>query len=121
MASHRGGGDQLAGKAEPKAVRDALWKVNVLGVNGPIEFEKDGPAGKESGQSKPSIFIAEDWQDAQTAFAARMEAGPAPPAPAERLLLGGTYSLLGIGLTLVFGLMNVVNFAHGEFYTLGAY
>ena len=37
------------------------------------------------------------------------------------LLLGGTYALLGIGLTLIFGLMNVVNFAHGEFYTLGAY
>jgi len=37
------------------------------------------------------------------------------------LLLGATYSLLGVGLTLVFGLMNVVNFAHGEFYTLGAY
>ena len=37
------------------------------------------------------------------------------------LLLGASYSLLGVGLTLVFGLMNVVNFAHGEFYTLGAY
>lgn len=37
------------------------------------------------------------------------------------LVLGGTYALLGIGLTLIFGLMNVVNFAHGEFYTVGAY
>ncbi len=37
------------------------------------------------------------------------------------LVLGGIYALLGIGLTLIFGLMNVVNFAHGEFYTLGAY
>ena len=37
------------------------------------------------------------------------------------LVLGGTYALLGIGLTLIFGLMNVVNFAHGEFYALGAY
>jgi len=37
------------------------------------------------------------------------------------LVLGGTYALLGIGLTLIFGLMHVVNFAHGEFYTLGAY
>jgi branched-chain amino acid transport system permease protein len=37
------------------------------------------------------------------------------------LVLGGTYALLGIGLTLIFGLMNVVNFAHGEFYTMGAY
>ena len=50
---------RLAGKDDPKAVRDALWKVNISGVNGPIKFEKDGPAGKESGQSKPSIFIVQ--------------------------------------------------------------
>jgi branched-chain amino acid transport system substrate-binding protein len=50
---------RIAGKDEPKAVRDALWKVNISGVNGPIKFEKDGPAGKESGQSKPSIFIVQ--------------------------------------------------------------
>lgn len=37
------------------------------------------------------------------------------------LILGGTYALLGIGLTLIFGIMSVVNFAHGEFYALGAY
>ncbi|GAA5233946.1 branched-chain amino acid ABC transporter permease [Verticiella sediminum] len=37
------------------------------------------------------------------------------------MVLGGTYALLGIGLTLVFGIMRVVNFAHGEFYALGAY
>jgi branched-chain amino acid transport system substrate-binding protein len=50
---------KTAGKSDPKAVRDALWKVNLMGVNGPIKFEKDGPAGKESGQSKPSIFIVQ--------------------------------------------------------------
>jgi branched-chain amino acid transport system substrate-binding protein len=50
---------RLAGKDEPKAVREALWKVKLSGVNGPIKFEKDGPAGKESGQSKPSIFIVQ--------------------------------------------------------------
>src|SRR2546430_10324965 len=44
---------RVAGKDEPKAIRDALWKVSLVGVNGPIKFEKDGPAGKESGQSKP--------------------------------------------------------------------
>lgn len=37
------------------------------------------------------------------------------------LVLGGTYALLGIGLTLIFGIMNVVNFTHGVLYTLGAY
>ncbi|MFG1477669.1 branched-chain amino acid ABC transporter permease [Xanthobacter sp. V4C-4] len=36
-------------------------------------------------------------------------------------VLGGTYALLGIGLTLIFGIMNVVNFTHGAIYTFGAY
>ena len=40
---------------------------------------------------------------------------------ANALILGGTYALLGIGLTLIFGIMRVVNFTHGELYTFGAY
>jgi branched-chain amino acid transport system permease protein len=36
-------------------------------------------------------------------------------------ILGGTYALLGIGLTLIFGIMRVVNFTHGELYSFGAY
>ncbi len=37
------------------------------------------------------------------------------------LVLGGILVLLAIGLSLIFGLMTVVNFAHGAFYMLGAY
>jgi branched-chain amino acid transport system permease protein len=37
------------------------------------------------------------------------------------MVLGSTYALLGIGLTIIFGIMRVVNFAHGELYTLGVY
>jgi len=37
------------------------------------------------------------------------------------LILGSTYALLGIGLTLIFGIMRVVNFTHGELYALCAY
>jgi branched-chain amino acid transport system substrate-binding protein len=64
---------RIAGKDEPKAIRDALWQVNIAGVNGPIKFEKDGPAGKESGQSKPSIFIVQikDGKIALPAFLAK--------------------------------------------------
>jgi branched-chain amino acid transport system permease protein len=39
----------------------------------------------------------------------------------DMVILGSTYALLGIGLTLIFGIMNVVNFAHGELYAFGAY
>ena len=37
------------------------------------------------------------------------------------IILGGIYALLGIGLTLIFGIMRVVNFTHGELYSFGAY
>jgi branched-chain amino acid transport system substrate-binding protein len=50
---------KIAGKDEPKAIQAALWKVSLTGVNGPIKFEKDGAPGKESGQSKPSIFVVQ--------------------------------------------------------------
>ncbi len=50
---------KLAGRDDPKAVRDALWRVSLMGLNGPIRFEKDGPSGKESGQSRPSIFVVQ--------------------------------------------------------------
>ena len=35
------------------------------------------------------------------------------------LIIGGIYALIAVGLTTIFGLMHVVNFAHGEFYMLG--
>ncbi len=48
---------KIAGKAEPEAIREAFWKVNILGLNGPIKFEKDGPKGQESGQSMPNVYL----------------------------------------------------------------
>jgi len=48
---------KLAGKAEPKALKDALWKVKVKGINGDIGFIKQGPAGKESAQNVPSVYV----------------------------------------------------------------
>ncbi len=37
------------------------------------------------------------------------------------LVLGMIFVLLAVGLSLIFGLLTVVNFAHGSFYMLGAY
>lgn len=37
------------------------------------------------------------------------------------ILLGGIYSLISIGLTLIFGIVKVINFAHGEFLMIAMY
>lgn len=40
---------------------------------------------------------------------------------ASGVLIGLIYALVAIGLTMIFGVMNIVNFAHGEFMMLGMY
>ena len=37
------------------------------------------------------------------------------------MALGAVYALLALGLSLIFGMLNVVNFAHGAFYMVGAF
>ena len=48
---------KAAGKAEPEAITKALWGVKVKGINGDIAFIKQGPAGKESAQNVPSVYL----------------------------------------------------------------
>lgn len=47
------------------------------------------------------------------------------PALLGQLLLalinGSFYAMLSLGLALIFGLLNIINFAHGAFYMLGAF
>ena len=40
---------------------------------------------------------------------------------ADGLLIGLVYSLVAIGLTMIWGVMNIVNFAHGDFLMLGMF
>ena len=50
-------GIKVAGKADAAAIKDAFWKVHVKGVHGDIVFTKQGPAGQESGQNVPSVYL----------------------------------------------------------------
>jgi branched-chain amino acid transport system permease protein len=44
-----------------------------------------------------------------------------PQLIASALVLGGIYALASVGLTLIFGVMRIVNFAHGEFLMMSMY
>ncbi len=50
-----------------------------------------------------------------------------PPAPAlfGQLLIGlingAFYAMLSLGLAVIFGLLNIINFSHGALYMLGAF
>jgi branched-chain amino acid transport system substrate-binding protein len=61
---------KAAGKAEPEAIRKALWNVHVKGVYGDIKFNKQGPAGKESGQNVPAVYLVtiKDGKVQKTSF-----------------------------------------------------
>ncbi len=86
-------------------------------------------------QVKPASEVKEPWDyekivktiPAAEAFQPR----PTRPASCRRLgvlqqafngLVGGAfYALLALGLAVIFGMLGVVNFAHGAFYMLGAF
>jgi branched-chain amino acid transport system permease protein len=39
----------------------------------------------------------------------------------QGLVLGGLYALFAVGLSLIFGVLDVINVAHGEFFAIGGY
>ena len=52
------------------------------------------------------------------AFVASLNAGPF--ILVNTVVTGGMWALLSLGLSLVFGVMNIPNFAHGEFFVIGS-
>ncbi len=44
-----------------------------------------------------------------------------PQVMINGVTLGTNYVLMALGFTMIFGVLRIVNFAHGEFYMLGAF
>ncbi|WP_298558668.1 urea ABC transporter permease subunit UrtB [uncultured Aliiroseovarius sp.] len=70
---------------------------------------------------EPSTAITTAAQDALDRITTRVAAGQAVDLTLDALSLASIYFLAAIGLAITFGVMGVINMAHGEFIMMGAY
>ena len=140
---------ERAGSLDREAVRRELRATNRDSVFGPIKFDEvgqnDHPVAitqvldgkfvtvfpENAAVTKP-VLPTPHWSERQ---ALRGEAAPASSQPKQQvtstqkflqtavsgILNGGIYALIGIGLTIIFGVMRVVNFAHGALVMVSMY
>ncbi len=71
--------------------------------------------------AEPDAAVTEAAQAALTGVTRRVEAMQMADLGLDALSLASIYFLAAIGLAITFGVMRVINMAHGEFITLGAY
>lgn len=135
-----------AGSTDRRLLRDAIRDTEIDTIFGPIRFDEKGQNdhtvavtqvlnGKFVTVWPPSAAIRNPvvpvppWSARGDAGEARAQAGTGRAAPTSKLfqtvssglLTGGIYALVGIGLTVIFGVMRIVNFAHGAFVMAGMY
>jgi branched-subunit amino acid ABC-type transport system permease component/ABC-type branched-subunit amino acid transport system substrate-binding protein len=141
---------EQAGSTDRSAVRDAIKSSKLDSIFGPIHFNDSGQNEHQvaitqvlngkfttiwpaSAAISSPVLPTPQWS-ARRGITAGTNYQPVPHVPASisgvekllqtlasGLLTGGIYALIGIGLTIVFGVMRVVNFAHGALVMVGMY
>ncbi|HSE97027.1 MAG TPA: ABC transporter substrate-binding protein [Blastocatellia bacterium] len=139
-----------AGSLDRTAIRDALRETRMDSIFGPISFDEKGQndhpvaitqviGGRfvtvwpESAALRSPLLPTPPWS-ARSRVAASGDQTPELHQPGtvsgtekllqtmtSGLLTGGIYALIGIGLTIIFGVMRVVNFAHGALVMVAMY
>lgn len=71
--------------------------------------------------TEPNADITDAAEDAQAAVATQLGVGKTIDLSLDALSLASIYFLAAIGLAITFGVMGVINMAHGEFIMMGAY
>jgi branched-subunit amino acid ABC-type transport system permease component/ABC-type branched-subunit amino acid transport system substrate-binding protein len=127
---------EAAGTTETDPVRQALYSMEADTFYGPIAFDNRGvntakPMGTVQVQDG-SIQIVAPAAAATAEFFLSTTEGHQESTGSFRLnqlaqalingvALGGMYTILVLGFSIIWGVMGVINFAHGEFVMIGAY
>ena len=127
---------EAADATDTDAVRDALYSLQADTFYGPISFDERGvntakPMGTvqvQDGQIRVvapvAAAVAEYSLPATASFgrgASSFGIDQAAQALINGVALGGMYTILVLGFSIIWGVMGVINFAHGEFVMIGAY
>ena len=129
---------EAAGSTDTGAVRAALRELSADTFYGPISFDERGvntskPMGIVQVLDGEIVVVAPD--DAAVATlqyplgdggarrggSTSTGLGQLPQAIVNGIALGGMYAVLVLGFSVIWGVMGVINFAHGEFVMVGAY
>ena len=128
---------EASGSTETDAVRNALRTLSADTFYGPISFDDRGvndskPMGMVQVQHGEIHVVAPGSAaraqlqyplgDGTGRTAGESSAwGQLPQALVNGIALGGMYAVLVLGFSVIWGVMGVINFAHGEFVMIGAY
>ncbi len=122
----RAGGVPVPELSDPAARDRAYAALAAAGAAPPTVTDAEARAILEANVyferwQEPSAAVAEAADDALGAIETRVTLLQAFDLLLDALSLGSIYFLAAIGLAITFGVMRVINMAHGEFIMMGAY
>ena len=130
LAAHivdgRVGGIAVAGLSDPAARDRAYEALEAAGVVPPAATEAEAEAALEAHRffevyAEPDRDVTDAARAAQVRAQVRLAAMTGIDLGLDALSLASIYFLAAIGLAVTFGVMRVINMAHGEFIMMGAY
>ena len=120
------GGVPIADLNDPEARDRAYEALEAAGTVTPAATEAEADEAIDSHRYfdvfiEPDSDVTDAARDAQTRAQVRLAAMKGIDLGLDALSLASIYFLAAIGLAITFGVMRVINMAHGEFIMMGAY